>query len=131
MNRPISILLRAERALVLAASVLGYAQLGGGWWLFLLCLLLPDLSILGYGSGNARVGAAIYNAGHTYLAPGLLALAWFASGAEILLLLALVWTAHIGMDRALGFGLKLPGGFRQTHLGELGGGAAGAEVSRG
>jgi hypothetical protein len=28
--------------------------------------------------------------------------------------------AHIGVDRALGFGLKLPTGVRDTHLGRIG-----------
>jgi hypothetical protein len=46
--------------------------------------------------------------------------------------LALVWFAHIGMDRALGYGLKYDDAFTHTHLGiirgrEVGGGGAGAE----
>jgi hypothetical protein len=120
MNHQISILLRTEGALVFAASIFGYMQLGGGVWLFVLCLLLPDLAILAYRTGNAKAGATAYNLAHTYLAPGLLALAGLALGAELPLLLALIWAAHIGMDRGLGLGLKLPSGFRDTHLGTFG-----------
>jgi hypothetical protein len=32
----------------------------------------------------------------------------------------LILGAHIGFDRALGFGLKLPTSFRDTHLGRIG-----------
>ena len=34
--------------------------------------------------------------------------------------MAAIWTAHIAMDRALGYGLKLPTGFTDTHLGRIG-----------
>jgi hypothetical protein len=34
--------------------------------------------------------------------------------------LALIWLAHIGIDRALGYGLKYASGFGFTHLGRIG-----------
>ncbi|MCS4316879.1 hypothetical protein M2407_001178 [Serratia sp. BIGb0234] len=36
------------------------------------------------------------------------------------LMAALIWGAHIGFDRALGYGLKYASGFADTHLGGLG-----------
>ena len=30
--------------------------------------------------------------------------------------LALIWIAHIGLDRAIGYGLKYASGFKETHL---------------
>jgi hypothetical protein len=33
---------------------------------------------------------------------------------------AIVWFAHIGLDRALGYGLKYADGFQHTHLGTIG-----------
>ena len=66
---------------------------------------------------GAVTGAAIYNAGHTYLAPAVLALIAVVLGASVLLPLAVIWAAHIGLDRMLGFGLKSPAGFKSTHLG--------------
>lgn len=65
---------------------------------------------------NVRVGTLIYNAVHTYAGP-LLLVAISASGIHSgLLPYALIWTAHLGMDRMLGFGLKYPTTFKDTHL---------------
>ncbi len=120
MHASVTYLLRAEGAVLLGASLAGYHLAGGSWWIFLLCLLLPDLSITAYRAAAAPLAARIYNAAHSTPAPGVLALAGWVLGIPLLWELALVWTAHIGMDRALGFGLKLPQGFRHTHLGRVG-----------
>ena len=107
--------LRLEGALVLAFAVFSYHLLQASWLWFFLLLLAPDVFMVGYLWGS-RVGARIYNVGHTYLLPGLLVAAGIASGTTVLLHLAAIWTAHIGMDRMLGFGLKDPTGFKDTHL---------------
>ena len=109
---------RLEGLLAFAAALWLYAGLEVGWGWFLL-FLVPDVSMLGYLWG-ARVGAVSYNVVHTY------ALALLVVGAGVLLRVPLgvglgaIWVAHIGLDRALGYGLKRPGGFRDTHLGWLG-----------
>jgi hypothetical protein len=106
----------------LAALVAGLAIFGaaGGTWLFLVPLiLLPDLSAVGYLAGP-RVGAFTYNLAHNW-APGLIVLglgAWLASSA--LVLAGAILVAHVGLDRAAGYGLKLPTAFRETHLGRIG-----------
>jgi hypothetical protein len=113
----VSLLLRLEGGVELGAAILAYALLSGGWLMFVVLLLVPDLSMLGYLAGN-RVGAALYNVAHTYLAPAVLALlAWALHLPPWVTLAALIWAAHIGMDRLLGFGLKYPEGFKATHLG--------------
>jgi len=112
-------LLRLEGALVLAAALLAYAHLGGSWTWFAALFLLPDLSLLGYLAGP-RVGAVAYNAGHSHLAPALLAVASVAFGAPALLLGAAIWVGHIGLDRMLGYGLKYGTAFGDTHLGRVG-----------
>jgi Domain of unknown function (DUF4260) len=95
------ILLQIEGAVVLFLSVLFYAYLRASWPLFFLLILAPDLFMLGY-LVNVRVGTLIYNAVHTYAGP-LLLVAISASGIHSgLLPYALIWTAHIGMDRTLG-----------------------------
>jgi hypothetical protein len=105
---------------VLAVSVLLYRELHGGWLLFAILLLAPDLSMVGY-LGGAKIGAPIYNLAHTLLGP-LLLIAISVLTARIslmpsgLLPYGLIWTAHIGMDRMLGFGLKYPTNFKDTHL---------------
>ena len=112
-------LLRLEGAVVLGAALAAYAQFGAGWGVFALWLLAPDLALLGYLAGP-RIGAALYNATHSYLgavvllAVGVLAaVPWAVAGG-------LIWCTHIGIDRALGFGLRYATGFGATHLGRLG-----------
>jgi hypothetical protein len=111
-------LLRAEGAALLAGAMLAYDLAGNGWLLFALLFLVPDLSMLGYLAGP-RPGAALYNAAHA--TPGPIALA--AAGllaAPALLPFALIWLAHIGFDRMLGYGLKYAADFHETHLGRIG-----------
>lgn len=112
-------LLRLEGLVLLAAGAGGYFYAGGSGWLFALLFLVPDLSMLGYLAGP-RWGAVAYNAGHSHFAPGLLAMVGVGIGVPTLWLLALIWVAHIGFDRALGYGLKTFAGFRHTHLGMVG-----------
>lgn len=112
------LLLRAEGLVVLVAATIGYSSLGASWGFFALVFLLPDVALVAYLAGP-RVGAMAYNALHTYLAPAAVAgLAWagVTPGAWSI---ALIWAAHIGLDRALGLGLKFGSGFRDTHLGAL------------
>lgn len=65
---------------------------------------------------RARVGSHSYNVAHTYALPVALGTAWVATGADVPLLVALIWTGHIGADRFLGYGLKVESEFRETHL---------------
>ncbi len=103
-------------AAVLAAVV--YSRISGAWLVFLLLFLVPDLSMLGYLAGP-RAGAALYNIVHTYLAPILLGAYGVFTQRALILSLALILFAHIGIDRLLGFGLKYPSGFKDTHLQRL------------
>ncbi len=109
-------LLRLEGLFVLMAACAAYAKVGGDWWLFAILFLTPDLSMLGYLAGR-KAGAVLYNLAHSYLLP-LAAIAWGVSGQNPLALdIGLIWGAHIGFDRALGYGLKYAAGFGVTHLG--------------
>jgi hypothetical protein len=112
-------LLRGEAVVGLAAAVWAYGWAGQGWWVFAALFLLPDLSMLGYLLGP-RAGAAVYNAGHWTVLPAALAAGGWAFGAPLAVSAGLIWIAHITFDRALGYGLKLPTGFGQTHLGRIG-----------
>jgi hypothetical protein len=109
-------MLRAEGVTMLVGSALMYWLYGGNWWLFALLLLVPDASMLGYLAGP-RVGAAVYNAFHSYPLPAVLAAFGLLGGFPPALVVALVWFAHIGMDRTIGYGLKYPTAFKDTHLG--------------
>ena len=116
---PIGLLLRAEWVAVGIAGIGLYLWMGGeALWLIPL-LLAPDLSMLGYLAGP-RVGAVTYNAVHNVvLAIAALGLGWLLASAPLALGGA-VLLAHVGMDRALGYGLKLGTGFAETHLGRIG-----------
>jgi hypothetical protein len=112
--------LRVEGVVLLALAILLYARRDGSWWVFLFLVLLPDVGILGYASRNNRVGAIVYNLFHTYLPPAVLAVIGVVVGSRPVFLFSLIWFAHIGLDRMLGYGLKYPSGFRDTHLGRIG-----------
>ena len=114
------LLLRLEGLAVAALSAAAYARTGASWWLFAALWMAPDLSMLGYVGGSPCRGARVYNAFHTYVLPGMLALAAIALHKPILMVLALVWINHIGVDRLLGFGLKYADGFGWTHLSSVG-----------
>lgn len=113
------LLLRLEGLALLAAAVSLYALLGGSWWLFVLLLFAPDLFALGYLRGPG-VGASLYNLGHTTVVPVAVGLAAYFLGATLGTQVAAIWLAHIGLDRALGYGLKEPSSFQETHLGRIG-----------
>ena len=117
--RSVDLVLRAEAVAIFVAGVLLYLQLGGEPWWLLLLLLVPDVSMLGY-LGGPGLGALTYNVVHN-LVIGLLALTvgWFAAIAPLAIAGA-VLVAHVGMDRSLGYGLKLPTDFKDTHLGRIG-----------
>ncbi|HEY5237154.1 MAG TPA: DUF4260 domain-containing protein [Rhizomicrobium sp.] len=112
-------ILRMEGAALAFAAIAAYAHLGGRWPLFAVLILAPDLSFLGYLAG-ARVGAAAYNAAHSTVAPILFGAFGAMLGHPLAILIALIWIAHVGFDRAMGYGLKYASGFRNTHLGLIG-----------
>lgn len=110
--------LRAEGLAVFSLCSFVYFVSGAPWWLYLVLILAPDLAMLGYLAGPA-VGARLYNLAHTYLAPITLFIvgAIMASSAVAV---AMIWCAHIGLDRMMGYGLKYPTAFGDTHLGTAG-----------
>jgi len=112
-------LLRAEGLLMLALALIAYGRFGEGWGFFAAVFLLPDIAFLAYLAGP-RAGALAYNATHSTIGPMLAGAAGALAGAPLLLSVGLVWAAHVGFDRALGWGLKYARGFAQTHLGPIG-----------
>jgi hypothetical protein len=115
----VRILLRLEGLALLASMVLVYALWGGSWWIFALLLLLPDISLAAYLAGPGT-GAIVYNAAHSTVIPAALAALGLALSQPLMVSLAIIWLAHIGMDRAVGYGLKYQAGFGFTHLGRIG-----------
>ena len=112
-------LLRLEGLALLAGALVAYDQIGAGWSAFAGLFLLPDLAMLGYLRG-ARTGALFYNATHSTLGPAALIALGVLGAQPAALAGGLIWLAHIGFDRMLGYGLKYREGFGATHLGRIG-----------
>ncbi len=111
--------LRLEGAAAFAAGLAVFVSAGGPWLLAIPLLLVPDISAIGY-LGGPRLGAFTYNLVHNW-AIGLAVLglgAW--TGNSLVILAGAILVAHVGMDRAAGYGLKLPTSFHETHLGRIG-----------
>jgi hypothetical protein len=112
--------LRLEGLAAFIAGLALYGWLGGPWLLVLPLLLLPDISAIGYLRGP-RLGAFTYNVVHNW-AGGLAVLGLgLALDATPVTILGAILIAHVGMDRAVGYGLKLSSSFQDTHLGRMGG----------
>lgn len=110
---------RLEGLLLLCFSLFLYGSESSNWWLFGALFLVPDVSMLGY-LINPKIGAFCYNAFHSLVFPILLFLSGSIADLSAVWLISLVWVAHIGMDRALGYGLKYNDDFKHTHLGRIG-----------
>jgi Domain of unknown function (DUF4260) len=110
-----NVLLRAEGLILLIAVLLAYGYSGGNWLLFAALLLVPDVAMIGY-MVNVKVGSLAYNVVHNYTLPSILIGLGLATQQLLMVQLGLIWLAHIGMDRAIGYGLKYPTAFKDTHL---------------
>jgi Domain of unknown function (DUF4260) len=108
-------ILRSEGLALLGAAAAAYAQTGTGWILFAILFLLPDVFMLGY-LREPRFGAMVYNVGHSTILPFALIGLGLAVSIPTLLSVGLIWMAHIGFDRAMGYGLKYSDDFKHTHL---------------
>lgn len=111
--------LRLEGLAALVAGAVIYTRLGGDLIWLVPALLAVDISMVGYLRGP-RIGAYTYNLFHNWAA-GLVVLgAGLALGAPLVAMIGSVLVAHVGMDRAAGYGLKLTTSFQDTHLGRIG-----------
>ncbi len=111
--------LKIEELAFFALALYVYSTLDYSWVFFLLLLLTPDLSALGY-LVNPRVGAFTYNFFHHRALALLLYFIGYKIDSSILLLIAVILFAHSSMDRLFGYGFKYPDSFQNTHLGPIG-----------
>jgi hypothetical protein len=107
--------LRLDGLTLLGATLALFATTHQPWWLVPAVILLPDLFMVGY-LGGTRVGAFVYNLGHSYPLPAIMTLAGVAGHHPLTIALGLLWLAHIGMDRVARYGLKYDDSFQHTHL---------------
>lgn len=113
------LILRFEGSVLAAGAAFFYWRLGGSWVLFAILILAPDLAFLAY-LASPRAGSVIYNAVHTTILPLALLMLGALLGVQMAEHIALIWLAHVGVDRAFGYGLKYQTGFADTHLGRIG-----------
>jgi hypothetical protein len=111
----VRLLLRLEGLAIAVGAVLLYADGDYDWWLFLVLALAPDLAFVGYAAGPAA-GATVYNLTHNLVLPIALACAGVLWDSDLAVAVALIWLIHIGVDRAIGYGLKYRTAFKNTHL---------------
>ncbi|HXI96401.1 MAG TPA: DUF4260 domain-containing protein [Candidatus Acidoferrum sp.] len=115
VNQAPRVLLRAEGLAVAVAAIALYFNADYPWWLLVALILAPDLAMIAYAAGPG-IGALAYDVAHTDLWPIVLVAAGVLAGDRIPIELGLIWLVHIGVDRAIGYGLKYPTGFKDTHL---------------
>lgn len=110
---------RLEGLAILIAAATIYLLLDFDWWWFVIFILAFDISMAGY-AVNKKVGAHLYNLVHNFSLPAAAFVGGILLHNDFLIALGLIWLAHIGLDRASGYGLKEAAGFRHTHLGRIG-----------
>ncbi len=108
-------LLRFEGGVVAALAIWFYATQLENWWLFAALILLPDISAIGY-LANKRIGAICYNVTHSYISPVAVFGVLFFLGQKEIAYFMVVWIAHIGVDRFMGYGMKYDDNPKRTHL---------------
>jgi hypothetical protein len=111
--------LRLEGLAMLAVALAAYSRYGMSWKVFFVFFLLPDIAFIGYLAG-ARTGAVAYNLTHSSIGAVICLLIAITTVSPTIGVAGMIWLAHIGFDRALGYGLKYSRGFRFTHLGLIG-----------
>jgi hypothetical protein len=112
-------LLKLEALALWGLSVFLFSQLGYAWWWYPALFFAPDLSMVGY-LGGTRLGAVVYNVVHHHaISFGLYVLGFFIAN-PVLQLAGVILLGHSNMDRVLGYGLKYPDSFQNTHLGVIG-----------
>jgi len=116
---PVNLILRSEALAAVGVGIAVWVVNDGSLWLLVPAFFLPDLSMIGY-LGGPRTGALTYNAAHNWtVGVAVLGIGWWL-GIPGVLLAGAILVAHVGLDRVLGYGLKLPTSFQDTHLGRIG-----------
>ena len=111
------LLLRLEGAAIAIAIIALVWADPPSWWVIVAVLVAPDLAMVAYAAGT-KIGAAAYNATHSYIGPVVLGVLVWGTTFQMI---AVQRVLHIAADRAIGYGLKYGTGFKDTHLGAISG----------
>jgi len=112
-------LLKLEELGQFILSLILFSQLEFVWWIFPVCILLPDLSMIGY-LANPKTGAWLYNVFHHKLVAITVFILGFYTNTPVITLTGIILFGHAAMDRMFGYGLKFEDNFKHTHLGWIG-----------
>lgn len=112
-------MLRIEEAMQFALAIFLFNQLPFAGWIYAAVFLTPDISMLGFVFGT-RIGAYSYNLVHHKGMAIIIYLLGAYTSANVVMLAGLVLFGHSAFDRILGYGLKYPDNFKNTHLGWIG-----------
>lgn len=112
--------LKLEEAAMFGISIylLTLMDIKLAWWLYPILYLAPDVAMIGYLANN-KIGATLYNIGHSKTLAIIIAIIGFIISNDALLISGIILFGHSSMDRMFGFGLKLNTGFKHTHLGVM------------
>lgn len=114
------LILKLEEVAMAIISIyfLSIYNLGLSFWIWLILFFTPDIGMLGY-TLNTRIGAITYNLFHHKALALLIAAMGFYLHNNIVTAIGILLFAHASFDRILGYGLKYPDNFKNTHLGNL------------
>ena len=116
VREPVRQILRVEGLACLVLSCVIYQALDFHWGQFALWFFLPDIGILAYVLVSERLGMFVYNLTHSSIGASMVGVVGVLLHEPLCWQIGLIWFTHIGFNRALGYGLKFPLGFRVTHL---------------
>lgn len=119
MKKGMDNILKLEELGQFLLSIILFNQLDYAWWVFPACVLLPDLSMVGY-LIDTKTGACLYNFFHHKLLAIVVLLSGFYLDYPSITLAGLILFGHSAMDRSFGYGLKFNDSFKNTHLGWIG-----------
>ena len=112
-------ILKLEEFAMFALCIYALFLLKTEWWCYLILLLGPDVSMIGYLAGN-KIGAGFYNLFHHKGIAVSIFLAGLMTNNIPLQIAGIILFGHSSMDRMFGYGLKHFEGFKFTHLGIIG-----------
>ncbi len=110
--------LRLDGLVLFAATIFLFAGEHQKWWIYPALLFVPDIYMVGY-LRDTRLGAFLYNAGHSYFLPATVVFFGWRDDSALTIAIGLIWLGHVGFDRFFGYGLKYDSSFKHTHLGDL------------
>lgn len=111
-------ILQLEGLIIALMSIFFYLELGGDVIFFIILWLVPDMGMIGY-IISKKIGSLTYNITHTYTIPIILLSYTLLSNLGLGVQVSLIWISHIGLDRFLGYGIKYPDKFKNTHMNKI------------